>query len=152
MMPEGQSLSFFARDLERFAPFQLAIAALTLLFAALNGGLISFPGWIASDKLYRLTWLVAGMALLLFVPRIPVPALLRRALIPLAAASFSIYVVHGLPIHIINEHVDRSLDLTKIVLGTASGLVFHYAVSALAARIRSRRDLRQDALLAPEAH
>jgi acyl-CoA synthetase (AMP-forming)/AMP-acid ligase II/F0F1-type ATP synthase assembly protein I len=118
---------------------KLGIAAATLLFAALNGGLVSFPGWIASDKLYRLTWLVAGMGLLLFVPRIPIPALLRRALIPLAAASFSIYVVHGLPIYAINEHIDRSLELTKIVIGVASGLIFHWLVLKIVRRTRRVR-------------
>ena len=131
--------AYFAQSL----PAKLSIAACALLFAALNGGLVSFPGWIASDKLYRLTWLVAGMGLLLFVPRIPVPSLLRRALIPLAAASFSIYVVHGLPIYVINEHIDRSLELTKIVIGVASGLAFHWFFAQLARRFS--RELRKEA-------
>ncbi len=43
------------------------------------------------------------------------------------------------PIYVINEHIDRSLELTKIVVGVVSGLIFHRLVAETVRRTARAR-------------
>src|SRR3546814_20179819 len=64
---------------------------------------------VCSSHLYRLVWLLATVIALLYVPRIPLTPWLGRAVNIISSASFTIYLVHILPVHLLRFqlHVDN---------------------------------------------
>ncbi len=124
--------AYFARSMA----VRLAVFGGTLVFAALHSGFLAVPGWIASDAPHRQVWLVCGMVLLLFVPRIPAPAVLRRLVMPIAAASFTIYVTHGLPAWLIDSYAGIEWEAAKVIAAVVLGLIVHRLAATLVRRVR----------------
>ncbi|WP_439815626.1 AMP-binding protein [Zavarzinia sp. CC-PAN008] len=74
----------------RTGPQKLVVAACAIALMPLTYGLERSQAW----------WLLLAVPLLLWLPRVPVPATLRPVLIAVAAASFWIYLTHVLPVHL----------------------------------------------------
>ena len=112
---------------------RVVLMAFTLLIAAILTRLIPLPGLIAMLPAYRLVWLIGVTALLLFLPKLPLPSLFRKLVLSLASASFTIYIVHGIPIWLINRHFGPQ-PVLQIVTALIFGVLVHHIVSGIAAR------------------
>src|SRR3546814_16455698 len=79
---------------------------------------------------YRLVWLLATAIALLCVPRIPLTPWLGRAVNTISSASFTIYLVHILPVHLLRfpSHVDNVPLIVLVAMG----------IGVLSTGIRSR--------------
>lgn len=134
-------LLFFAKT-----PGRKAVALLAGLgFAALHSIAPVLGGWdYATVGQYRLVWLVAAIAALLYVPRIPLPPLIARGVNSVAAASFTIYLVHVPPVHVLRYvlHVDNAplVILVAMAMGIAAhGMKPGRLIGATLGRIAVRR-------------
>jgi peptidoglycan/LPS O-acetylase OafA/YrhL len=73
-------------------------------------------------------WIVSGASLLLlWQPRFAVPALMKKAVMPVGAASFYIYLLHTLPVHVFRYELDWQNTLLTgglaLVLSVIAGIV-----------------------------
>jgi surface polysaccharide O-acyltransferase-like enzyme len=73
--------------------------------------------------------------LLLYVRRLPVPAPLRSLAVTLSAASFTIYMVHNIPINVLQTRLHFDRPLITILIAIAVGFAVHVAVTRLSAMI-----------------
>jgi len=133
-------LLFFARTPVR----KMIAAAAALGFAALHVSAPALGGWdYAVVGQYRLPWLLAAVAALLFVPRVPLPPLMAKVVTWVSGASFTIYLVHVLPVHLMRYelHVDHAPLIVLVALGM--GILVHRlqpgrAIAGWLARLRVR--------------
>jgi acyl-CoA synthetase (AMP-forming)/AMP-acid ligase II/peptidoglycan/LPS O-acetylase OafA/YrhL len=124
-------LLFFARS----QVAKLGLFALSLILAADQFGWFALPQWETIGGWNRGVWLPAAAGLLLYLPRLPVPAPLRSLLVALSAASFTIYMLHILPIHVFEQRLGLSPWLV-IPLTLAAGYAVHVLIGAAARRLR----------------
>jgi acyl-coenzyme A synthetase/AMP-(fatty) acid ligase/peptidoglycan/LPS O-acetylase OafA/YrhL len=137
-------LIFFART-----PGRKAVALVAALgFTALHVGVPAMGGWdYASIGQYRLIWLLAAIIALLYVPRIPLPPLLAKGVSAVAAASFTIYLVHVLPVHVMKFqlHVDDAPLIVAVAM--AAGMAVHaMRPRRLIGRMAERINMRKAAM------
>ena len=109
---------------------RLACVAAAALLGAANGGMLGLQDWIGGWPVdvgvRRMIWIVLVPALLLFIPRILLPVWIGRALTSVAAISFTIYLVHMLPIHLL-----RPFDAVSPFVKLAIALIVSFGVHAL---------------------
>jgi hypothetical protein len=76
----------------------------------------------------RAPWLVAGLSVVMFAPRLRLPTRMGVAVSTLAAASYFIYLVHSLPVHFALKWADEPLASARIpmVLAVSAILGFGY--------------------------
>lgn len=133
-------LLFFARTPARK---MMALAA-ALGFAALHVSAPALGGWdYANVGQYRLPWLLAAVVALLYVPRVPLPPVVAKVVTWVSGASFTIYLVHVPPVHVMRYelHVDHAPLIVLTALGM--GILVHRmqpgrAVAGWLARLRVR--------------
>ena len=115
-------LLFFAK-----APGQkLAALGATCGFAALHVAAPALGGWdYATVGQYRLPWLLAVIAALLYVPRVPLPPLIAKLVTQLSAASFTIYLVHVLPVHLMKYELRIDDAPLTVLVAISAGLAVH---------------------------
>ncbi len=92
----------------------------------------------------RAFWLAAGLAAILFVPAVPVPARMAGPLLRVAAASYFIYVVHVPLHHLLHFELGlRDLPLLNVpmllLLSIGFGLLFEIVWSRLVLFVRNWR-------------
>ena len=82
----------------------------------------------------RLLWLLAGITLVLWVGRIPLPKSVHRAVAMIGGASFYIYLTHLVPVHwVIHYHRWDSIPLAlalSLLCGIAVARVFNWVGAA----------------------
>lgn len=141
-------LLFFART-----PRQKAVTLLAGLgFMVLHLGVPQLGGWdFEAVGRHRLSALLAATIVLLYVPRLTLPVPVARWIGRIAAASFTIYLVHVVPVHVLryNLHVG---NVPLIVLAAlAAGLAVHSVrPERLANFLQSRMALRRIATAASD--
>ncbi|HKX35208.1 MAG TPA: hypothetical protein VJM79_00900, partial [Rhizorhapis sp.] len=74
---------------------------------------------------YRLPWLLAVIAALLYVPRVPLPPLIAKLVTQLSAASFTIYLVHVLPVHLMKYELRIDDAPLTVLVAISAGLAVH---------------------------
>lgn len=83
---------------------KIAISLIVLALAALNMGLVGidqyWTAWRLDVGLHRSLWLIAATLATIWIPRVSIPAVLHPVIATVAAASFYIYLTHGIPVHI----------------------------------------------------
>lgn len=118
-----------------------ALAALIVFPAvAYDGG-----NWTGSWVKYMMQ--LGIVLLLLYAPRIPVPRAAAALLLPVAAASYHIYLVHRFPPELMFDHLEDAMtpgvfSAVSIVTGVALGLAVHqlqrFALHRLSTPARGR--------------
>jgi acyl-CoA synthetase (AMP-forming)/AMP-acid ligase II len=116
---------------------RITVVALAAVLASLDYGLPSS----------RAFWLTAGLAVVLFVPRITLPRGAASTVLALAGASYFIYLVHSLVVHfvVLTGHFSPSPFFNiPVVLVASAVLGLGYAMiwNAVAPRILSLITLR----------
>lgn len=109
-------------------------AKLALLALCLG---LSLSDW--STNLSHLEWMAAGMALLLFVPRIPLPTWIAAPIAVVAAASFYIYLTHIFVIHFSDMALDPDRPLASTIAAILVGIATWKLTQLASARIAERR-------------
>lgn len=100
---------------------RLTVVALAAALASLDYGAPSS----------RAFWLTAGLAVVLFTPRITLPRVTASAILALAGASYFIYLVHSLVVHfvVLTGHFSSSPFFNiPVVLGASAVLGLAYAM------------------------
>lgn len=119
------ALGWCIHSARRFSE-KLLVALTVLTTSALISGYM-LPGLLSETvPAYRQSWVVCLAGLLLFLPRIPMPRIVRWPVVALAGASFTIYIVHTIPLWLINR---RYGDVPEIKI--AAGLTFGILVNKL---------------------
>ena len=95
---------------------------LAFAIIAASGDLIW--GFEASDLLF-----VGGLGLVLFVPSIPMPAIIKTVIGEIAAASIFIYLVHFQAREIVTRLFGEPKPWISLVAAVAGGILFAYAYS-----------------------
>ncbi|MBK5264580.1 MAG: AMP-binding protein, partial [Alphaproteobacteria bacterium] len=115
-------LLFFART-----PGRKAVALVVAFgFTALHVAVPALGGWdYASVGQYRLVWLLVTIIALLYVPRISLPPLLAKAINAVAAASFTIYLIHVLPVHVMKFQLNVDNAPLIVAVAMAAGMAVH---------------------------
>lgn len=117
------------------------VAAVIALLAVGVGG--SAEWWSIAPPPANYThaaWVAVTVGLLLWRPRLPAPGFLHGAFTTVAAASFYIYLTHGVPVHFM--HGDRGLVwtaltvLVSIVLGIAAWRAARLVEARTVSRVR----------------
>lgn len=139
-------LLFFARS-----PREKLVATFAALgFALVHLAAPQLGGWdYQLVGQHRLPWLLAAFMGLLYVPRLPLPALVARWVSRIAAASFTIYLVHIVPVHVM-RFVFHAGNVPLIVLAAIGfGLAVHgLRPAGLVNFVRDRMALRRVAAAA----
>lgn len=76
-------------------------------------------------------WILAAALLLLYVRRIIILAPLRRMLVALSAASFSIYLLHNVVIYALNAAMPAIGPAAVIAVAMAAGVAVHFTLPML---------------------
>lgn len=97
---------------------RVAILAAAVALAAADWGLLSS----------HMAWLAPGIALLLFVPRLPLPRILSAPVTAIADASFYIYIAHVAVIHLIEMVLHFYAPVTTLALALVTGLALSRAM------------------------
>jgi hypothetical protein len=92
-----------------------------------------------SGDVLRVVLVTAALLLLIWVPQVPVLALLHRFAGVLAGASLYIYLTHW---HVY-PHLDRYSQWLALAASLAAGVLFGIAVDRLTARLKRHRLPRQ---------
>lgn len=113
---------YFARTVSR----KLVVSAIILGIAALElTGNSLAPWWTARaspGNFSQDVWLVFAGVLLMWLPRITLPAWLLPPITAIAAASFYIYLVHVLPVHIMVYVLHLDWLPVTVAISLAAGL------------------------------
>lgn len=115
-------LLFFARTPGQKATAFLAGTAFLLLHLAAP----QLGGWdYETVGQHRILWLLGAILALVYVPRLPLPAIVARWISRIAAASFTIYLVHVAPVHVMRFelHVGNAPLIVLVAIGV--GLAVH---------------------------
>lgn len=130
-------LLFFART----RTLRIVCVVIALFLALANASVLGsehlWGGRSLPVGLRRVWWVTLTPVLLLFLPRIPLPSLVGRLFALIAAVSFTIYLTHMLPAHVLTRH----FDLGPLVSLAATILFAWVLVRALEwgrAQMRSR--------------
>lgn len=113
---------YFARGTRRSALIYAIIVGLAALEFV---GPAVAPWWPVQPwpaNLSHDVWLLAAGAMLIWVPRIGVPAWLQSPITLIAAASFYIYLVHVVPVHLMVHVLDIDWPLVTLAVSLAAGL------------------------------
>lgn len=86
----------------------------------------------------RALWLLLAAALLLALPRLPVPAPVHQLIVKISAAGYHIYLSHGIIIYAVFSFAPGTPLLLTVVSAVLLGIVLNAAIS----RIRFRPDRR----------
>lgn len=76
-------------------------------------------------------WLVGGIALLLWLPRLSVPRALAGPVTAIAAATFYIYLVHNVPIYVLRERLQVDALAPLLLVSLAAGVIASVVVRRL---------------------
>ncbi|MGE3364005.1 MAG: AMP-binding protein [Rhizobiaceae bacterium] len=122
----------------------IAVSAIMLPFMAYWGG-----NWTGSWV--KFSMVLASVAILLYAPRVAVPAWLARLVLPIAAASYHIYLFHRILPEIFLPQPDVALSqpvaaTVAVVSGVAIGLAVHALQGKAVAWLMERRVASQAAL------
>ena len=79
-------------------------------------------------------WFVGACLLMLFVPRLPLPAAVGPVIALVAGSSFYIYLTHIIPIHVALHVLHIQTDLLVFAIALVPGLVLGWVVSVIQAR------------------
>lgn len=113
---------FFARTRAR----KRVAGAAVLGFAALHTAAPALGGWdYEAVGQFRLPWLLAAIAALLYVPRIPLPMAIARLVTIVSAASFTIYLVHVLPVHVLKYELGMEDGPLIVLIAMGMGILVH---------------------------
>lgn len=119
----GWCVHFAANNRERL--LVLAVAALLFPVLAYTGG-----NWVGSWVKFSMQ--PAAISLLLFLPKVPLPAAVFRAILPVSAASYHIYLFHRiLPDLLLPQPDPATTDLLSSSVAIAGGIAVGLAVFAL---------------------
>lgn len=92
----------------RTGPLRYLALAIAFLLSLFNSGLLGFDalfgGWPYSVGLRRAIWIISVPALLLFLPSVKLPRLLVKGLTIVASISFTLYLLHMLPVHFLRPY------------------------------------------------
>ena len=78
-------------------------------------------GWGAADP--HVLWLLGGLALVMFVPRLALPRPLAQPVIMIAMASFYIYLVHNFMIWTMRTIFGISAPVPVLLAAIAAGVL-----------------------------
>lgn len=105
---------------------KLAAVGVTCGFAAIHVAAPALGGWdYEAVGQFRLPWLLAAIIALLYVPRVPLPPLVARLVTQVSAASFTIYLVHVLPLHVMKYKLGIGDAPLTVLVAMATGLAVH---------------------------
>jgi acyl-CoA synthetase (AMP-forming)/AMP-acid ligase II len=102
----------------------------------LLGGALAVLDWGAHST--RVPWTVIALAVILFVPRLPLPRLLAWPVATVARASFTIYLTHLIVINLMELRLHVVAPWTTLALALALGVSVWTVQEALIGRYRSR--------------
>lgn len=131
-------LIWFARTHER----KCIAAVVALLLALLTAGLVpELAVWPNHNPLVgqtRALWLLAGASTLLFLPRLPLPDLLRAAVARVSGAGYHIYLSHGVIIYIALNIFPGAPLIVTIVSAILSGIALNAVIALIGRRLGNR--------------
>lgn len=117
-------------------------AALALLWIE-HGG----PQGLTLADLRPACWLLVPLALVMFRARLALPRFVRRAVILLSAASFTIYLVHTVPLWLLQQLIDDEPGLIGAAAALLFGVACHFGTGQMRALFaRWGEPLRNSAL------
>jgi surface polysaccharide O-acyltransferase-like enzyme len=103
----------------------VAVAA-ALGFATIHVSAPALGGWdYAVVGQYRLPWLLAAVAALLYVPRVPLPPVVAKVVTWVSGASFTIYLVHVLPVHVMRYELRLENAPLIVLAALGMGILVH---------------------------
>jgi hypothetical protein len=108
------------------------ITAIVVLIAALDLSGVN-RAWFVYDfpsDISFAAWLLGAVLLMLWVPKLSLPGLIHKGITILAAASFYIYLTHGVPIYLLT----RVLGMPGLALNLTASLAIGIATWMLAER------------------
>ncbi len=124
-------LIWFARS----GPQKWVTAVVVALLALCTAGLVRpLAIWADFEPFIgelRALWLIVAAALLLALPRLPVPALLHRAVVRISAAGYHIYLSHGIVIYAVFGFAPGTPLLLTVVSAVLLGIVLNAAISRI---------------------
>lgn len=130
-------LIWFARS----GPQKWLTGAIVALLALCTAGIIRpLAVWAEFEPFIgelRALWLIAAAALLLAMPRLPVPVLLHQAIVRISAAGYHIYLSHGIIIYAVYTFAPHTPLLLTILSAVLLGIALNVAISRI--RIPSAR-------------
>jgi acyl-CoA synthetase (AMP-forming)/AMP-acid ligase II len=128
----GWCIAFADRTVRRWGVFA-AICLVSALTGGLGGELIDWSTLPWPSSLGHGVWLVLATALLLWVPRLSIPTVLHPAIATIAAASFYIYLTHGVPVHVLRSEYDLGMLAVALLSSALLGIATWWASQRLAA-------------------
>ncbi|WP_194745209.1 hypothetical protein [Thermaurantiacus tibetensis] len=84
-------------------------------------------------------WAVSALAVILFVPKLPLPRPLAWPVVTVAQASFTIYLTHLIVINLMELRLGVVAPWITLVLALAFGVSVWFLQEALIGRYRGRR-------------
>ncbi len=131
-------LIWFART-----PLQKWIATVCMLvLALLTAGVVpslaiwaEFPDIVSQT---RTLWLLAGVVMLLFWPRLPVSALLRTAVARISGAGYHIYLLHGVVVYIVLVWLPQTPLVVTLIGALLLRIMFNAGIGRLNRQLWSR--------------
>jgi len=116
---------FFARRW----PEKLGILVLCLVCTVIDWG----------ESTLHLVWMTIGAAVMLFIPRIPVPSPLGAVIVEIGSATFAIYLSHVFVVHLIEYTLGLKAPIFAILASLIVGVGASHAARILSARLRPQR-------------
>lgn len=120
-------MMFFARDTRAKLFCVVAAIFLGAINARLMGSEQVFGGWTTEIGLRRAGWIVSAAVLVLFLPRVRLPRMVGQVLTAIAAISFTIYLTHIFPAHVLAREFGLSPVLV-LPLAIAFGFLVHWSM------------------------
>lgn len=123
--------------------FRAPLPRLVILAAAM---LVTAADWGALST--HMAWIAAGLGLLLFLPRLPLPRLLGAPITAVADASFYVYIIHIAVIHLVEMVLHLYAPFATLALALVAGIALSRAMRATE-RVRHWGSARGSAVKAP---
>lgn len=101
------------------------------------GGALAALDWGAHST--YVPWAVSALAVILFVPKLPLPRPLAWPVVTVAQASFTIYLTHLIVINLMELRLGVVAPWITLVLALAFGVSVWFLQEALIGRYRGRR-------------
>ncbi len=114
-----------------------AMMAIAVCFGSMSLRWVDSSWWHIFGPAGRGTWVVLTAALLLYFRRFPLPNFARSIAVALSAASFTIYMIHILPITVLRFRIGLDIPIVTIVLAILVSYAVHVGI-ALCGRIWAR--------------
>ena len=84
-------------------------------------------------------WLTAGLLIMLYLPRVPLPNILHAAVGAISGAGYYIYLVHGVVVYVALQKFPGTPLVVTVALSLLAGIAAGWALNAIARRLMRGR-------------